>query len=367
MSKNSYKSQINLLKGFILEREEKLLSEQTVKGLLRSILIPAFEDSQHSYHVFLKLRDVRDIDGVIKRLEFAQNIKTYSYNYNLSFKNVEKKDIGGEAEFVFVISDRYSSCIVWHYSLFGEKASPIYFKVNSRNILEVLKIVLDNTNIDLNSEIAKYGSERRANPVMNEVLNQICELAQNNYLENIALKAEKNQLSMADENLFSQKFIAQKSRFISHEIKNHLSIINLYSKILEKKAIKENYDKNSLKKAILNIQKASASISELLAELKNFSQNELEEANISDLILEVISLVSQKAQEKNIKIIYENEAKIVGLVNKFKTENVLINLFYNAIDASNENSKINIFSKIAPNNYVQILVKDEGCGIPKDK
>ena len=50
-----------------------------------------------------------------------------------------------------------------------------------------------------------------------------------------------------------------------------------------------------------------------------------------------------------------------------KLLNVIINLLYNAVDASSKDGEIKVQTEETQDNMIRILVSDNGCGIEEDK
>ena len=87
------------------------------------------------------------------------------------------------------------------------------------------------------------------------IINMYFDLEKNE--EIIFSESEKKHLVPADDSIKTAEIVADKAKFIAHEIKNNLSIINLYSKITEKRIDSVSADEeviNSINNALKNIQ-----------------------------------------------------------------------------------------------------------------
>ena len=206
---------------------------------------------------------------------------------------------------------------------------------------------------------------------MNKAVHKFINFADSFVEEATLTQAEAGLLGESDDIAKKYEYISTKSKIISHDIKNHLSVIDLYSKIMEKRlenvANKELQD--SLLNAVSSIKKSKDSITELLTELRTIQGVKLETINVSKILQSAINLVQARAMETGTKFEVSNQYTGNVLADENKLLNVFINLFYNALDALKEKGndgiiKINVIE--AENNMLKIYITDNGCGIQKD-
>ena len=69
----------------------------------------------------------------------------------------------------------------------------------------------------------------------NRAINNIVNFLDEKNIELIYKEAEGNKLLDENETLKTAEVVAEKAKFVAHEIKNNLSIINLYSTITKKR------------------------------------------------------------------------------------------------------------------------------------
>lgn len=86
--------------------------------------------------------------------------------------------------------------------------------------------------------------------------------------------------------------------------------------------------------------------------------------NISSIVDEVVSLLANLAQKKNVELIEDIEKDLVLCVNKDRFKQMLINLIDNAIKYNKQNGKVWI-SAYKEQGRAVIKVKDTGIGIPE--
>lgn len=363
--------QKNLLRDLIYLGQTRPVNKQTVKGLFRFALEPLLEAQTQKAVVLVRLFDTQGLDGVLKRLEFT-NAEVYSFDDVTKGENLQKEDIWGDTEFLVILSPRYSACLLWDFSTETVKdTSCLYYLLNSKDVNNVIQIISQNSKIDLMRYTQEYTPERRSNELLNKAVHKFINFADSFVEEATLTQAEAGLLGESDDIAKKYEYISTKSKIISHDIKNHLSVIDLYSKIMEKRlenvANKELQD--SLLNAVSSIKKSKDSITELLTELRTIQGVKLETINVSKILQSAINLVQARAMETGTKFEVSNQYTGNVLADENKLLNVFINLFYNALDALKEKEndgviKINVIE--AENNMLKIYITDNGCGIQKD-
>ncbi len=362
--------QKNLLKDLIYLGQTRPVSKQTVKGLFRFALEPLLEAQSQKAVVLIRVFDTKEIEGVLKRLEFT-NAEVYSFDSVTNGENLTKDDIWGETEFLVVLSPRYSAVMLWDYSTETVKdTSCLYYLLNSKDVNNVVRIISENSKIDLMRYTQEYTPERRSNELLNKAVHKFIDFS-NSFVEEAAIsQAESGIIGESDDIGKKYEYICSKTRTISHDIRNHLSVIDLYSKIMEKRlqtvASKELQD--SMMNAVLSIKKSKDAIDVLLNELKTIQGINLGSHNFSMILQSVVNLAQAKALQKNIKIEVSNSFLGEVIADENKLLNVILNLLYNAMDAiESKEGIISITTEETNENMLRILISDNGCGITKDK
>lgn len=363
------KPNTNQLRTYIFEKSNKEYSKQTINGLFRSIIEPLIETNGERALVFVRLKKSLELKTVVKRLTFSK-AKIYSFSDTISEENVgnvEKEEIWGNCEFLLVLSPRFSVAMMWDYDTSeSEGMSELCLLYNTKCISEIAKTVCSNSKIDFSEFLKKFQPDRRENTELNSSIGKLAGLVEDLNKELLINSLSQAEFSKSEKDLENYEMANENIRFICHEIKNHLSIINLYSKIIEKRF--ENLTlpdetESSVNGAINNIEKSSGTISALLNDLKCFSKPILERVNLNETIKNTVKLTQARAKEKNTEIVFDCTEDIFVLADGMKLQNILINLIYNGIDAINKNGKIEI-SAAKQGNSAQILVQDNGEGIP---
>lgn len=361
--------QKNLLKDLIYLGQTKPVSKQIIKGLFKFDLEPLLEAQIPKAVVMVRLFDTKELDGVLKRLEFT-NTEVYSFDDVTKGENLTRDaELWGQTEFLVLLSPRYSVCLLWDYSTENSSdVSCVYHLLNSVEVNQVVKIISQNSKIDLMRYIQEYTPERRTNELLNKAVHKFIDFA-DSFVEEAAMnQAQVGLLGDNDDAEKKYEYISTKAKLISHDIKNHLSIIDLYSKIVERRLQQADCSelKDSLTNAILSIKKSKDAIYSLVSQIRTIQSAKLETLKFSDILNNAISLVQAKLEDFNVKIelseIYDGDI----LADEHKLLNVLINLLYNSIDAMSNLEKeryIKISTSVSDNNMLKILIVDNGVGI----
>lgn len=360
--------QKNLLKDLIYLGQTKPVNKQTIKGLFRFALEPILEAQTQKAVVLVRLFDTKELDGVLKRLEFT-NAEVYSFDSVTKGENLTRDDIWGDTEFLVLLSPRYSACMLWDYSTEQIKdTSCLYYLLNSKEVNNVIRIISENSKIDLMRYTQEYTPERRGNELLNKAVHKFINYADSFVEEASLTQAEAGLLGESDDIAKKYEYISAKAKMISHDIKNHLSVIDLYSKIMEKRLehVQNKELQDSMLNAVSSIKKSKDAIGVLLTELRTIQSLKLETHNFSKILQSAIELVNAKAHQTGTRIEVSNQFSGDILADENKLLNVMINLFYNAMDAVKENGIIKINTEETEDNMLKISIADNGCGIEKD-
>jgi signal transduction histidine kinase len=369
MAKKTNKS--NELRNLVLVGSDKEYGKQTIQGILRSMLEPLMEQPSQEGLVLMKLSSTEGISSIIKRLEFS-DVKMYCYCDNLANEkiiNVEKEDIWENTEFVLILAPRYSSVLIWDWSLSNNGMSQICLILNSREISDIANMMFNNSTIELNNYLTAYAPDRREQKTMNIAINKIVNCLNNVNQEMVFSQAEKENYTESEDLLKQYERISEKSKMTAHEIKNHVSIIDLYTKILEKRL--ENFKSDeetekSIKNSLESIKQASFTISSYISELRTYTSPILVEKQLSTIVNSVVNLAKPKAKLKNISLEAYVDDEYRVHIDETKIQSVLLNLIYNAIDSIDQNGRVTVKVKGKENNMVKLAVTDSGKGISED-
>lgn len=367
--------QKNQLKNLIYIQENKPCNEQTIKGLFRSIVEPILEKNVECLILCrLEEKSQDEFSGILKRLEYS-NTKLYDFSdkpISEKFENVLKEKIWDKTEFLYVLSERYGAVLLFDYEDCDvEEFAQMYLLHHSKNLADAFNIINANSMIDLHSYQEKWHPERRENDLMNSSIRKIVgNLNETN--QEILISELTKETAEEDTDYKSQlEFFSTKSSYIIHEMRNLLSICNLYSTIIEKQTDKVKFETEEVKKSILNardaIRKSLKMSANLLLDFKSIGKTDLKEHSLKNLIETALELAKIYAHGKNIKFVSETQETII-LADENKFLAVIINLIKNAVESIDEIEKTGeiVISTKIEKEKVKIKISNNGKPITKE-
>ncbi len=163
--------------------------------------------------------------------------------------------------------------------------------------------------------------------------------------------------------------IGEMASEISHEIQNRISGVSLWVQYLH-----AELDKDDPKREYLEEMKEGlGGFTGLLEDLKQFYKTpilHLSDVNVNELIIASLPIVEHRLVDRRIKIELDLDPNLPPVnCDGEKIKSVILNLIVNAIDAVDEDGRIDIQTSAldaGPGNagqIVQLAVKDNGCGI----
>lgn len=153
---------------------------------------------------------------------------------------------------------------------------------------------------------------------------------------------------------------------VSHELKTPLTSIKGFAETL--RYVDDDETKN---KFLDIIDKETIRLTRLINDilvLSNLESNtveEMEELLPDEIIYNVIDILSEQANKKDIKITFDRENINYILGQKDKFMQIALNIIENSIKYSEKGDKIFIKS-FSKDGYYNFIVKDTGIGIPKE-
>lgn len=311
--------QQNYFKELIDTQSNHPLTRQTLKCLIRSAVTPLL-DAPESGVVFYRLENIDGLEGLIKRLEFSE---VASINYSDSSGNLLEK-VWANTEFICVLTHRYVSILIWENN--SDESVRYYSLYNSKLQYEPLDIIKRNSNVDISPYIEKYNPDRRDNILLNASIRKLLENLEEATNDAVLGYAEKSVEVLVDSD-YAQK----KARVIAHEIRNQLSICDLYSEIINRYSEEGNID--GIKKAVKSINKSLKMANNSLISLKTDENSELKLINLSELTENATELSEVYLLDKEIELQVEKSDDIFVIADFDKLVGVIINLVKNASEA----------------------------------
>ena len=142
------------------------------------------------------------------------------------------------------------------------------------------------------------------------------------------------------------------ARAVAHEIKNQLSICDLYTEIIRKYCKKNDIEADTIENALNCLNRAVKMASNSLVALKATDGLNLKPHNLKSIIDNAVDLTKVYFECKNIEYNIENDVDKEILVDENNFIAVLINLVKNAVEAFGEN--------VGDGKYIKIKTEDDG-------
>ncbi|MBR1908125.1 HAMP domain-containing histidine kinase [bacterium] len=348
----------NNLKDLIYLQENKTLQKQTIVGIVRTMLEPVL-DTPAAGVVLYRLNDRKGLESLLKRLEFA-NVNVYDFSKGSEYL---KQEMWENTEFVYVLTERFGASFIWDYDLVdpnGDRAG-YYILYNSRDLCVSFDCIKENSTKSLQYYQDTYKPDRRDNVLMNLSLRKVVDMLNDINQDVMISSIEQDDLIKSDESARQLDFISKKSSYVSHELKNQLSIIDLYTDIL----IKNTGDNAQLQ----TIKKSIKMANNCLIDLKSIKPSTLKECELNELVSEACELASVYTQtkEKELEIKVENELLVTIQADYDKFVGVLINLIKNAAEAIEEKGEIRVKTLINDDGNAAVIVENTGKPISIDR
>jgi len=347
-----------------------IYTRNTVEKLFRCLIEIITENKSNSL-VLIGLREAGNFQGLLNRLKYSDS-KIYFYSDFL--ENIPELN---NSEFLIIISGKFSACLYWEDMIaeifelcqgFCSLSQPDAVK-----IAEHLQTVAFNENLSKDLENIKI--DRRNNDKFTAVLRKLASNLESHQRDLICANAELADLhtkSLHAENLAA---IGQSCATIAHELRNPLGLMDLYSKIISENISKLNREiqDTEISKSLINaascISNALSNLDNLLTELIDFSKPvclKLSNENLKEALSEVInfSKLSYADKDVNLFLDYSIDDSFSIKFDKFKLNQVILNVLKNALEASKARDMVEVsVTKNSYENLVHINIKDNGAGI----
>lgn len=144
-----------------------------------------------------------------------------------------------------------------------------------------------------------------------------------------------------------------KSKNVFHEIKNQVSVCDLYTEVIKKALEKRGIEDETLMGAVKNIK---TSLEIITSSAKSLRESAFEQIPLTELVDSAYEICKTY---KNIKFTNAVNPKDTLVVNRYKFISALTNLIKNAIEAGSEEVRIS-------NDNKNIYIEDDGDAIPEE-
>lgn len=154
-------------------------------------------------------------------------------------------------------------------------------------------------------------------------------------------------------------------QYLVHEMKNFLCVIGGFSSLALQKDTGHAHLK-TIHTAAVHAQSLLNDTSLLTRLEKEPGSLPTEAADIVALAKEAVEMFRDTAKKKRLEIIDKENGPLLVQANKTAARQVLVNLFSNAVKFSRAGGRIWLsFEEV--DSRVEVTIKDEGCGIPREE
>lgn len=331
--------QQNYLKQLIDAQENHFLSKQTLRCVIRGVLEPLLDAPEEAV-VLHRIIDKAGMIGLLKRLEFSE---IEDFDFSDESENLREKVWAG-TEFLCVLTHRFVAILIWDNKTESEHTVRYYSIYNSKLQNEALDIINRNSILDLRQYQESFKPDRRDNILMNSSIRRL--------VENMDEASKDAVLRFAEIQTYKPEK-TDSTRAVAHEIKNQLSICDLYTEIIRKYCKKNDIEADTIENALNCMARAVKMANNSLVALKASDSNDIKPHNLKSIIDNAVDLTKVYFECKNIEYKVENDLDKEILVDENKFIAVLVNLVKNAVEA------FGIEDENAENGkYVEITVEE---------
>ena len=332
--------QQNYLRELINSQENKVITKQTLRCMVRAALEPLLDNPEKGV-VLHRIVNRNGLLGLIKRLDFS-DIETYDFSDES--ENLREK-VWADTEFLCTMTHRYVSIIIWDNKTDNKNYVRYYSIYNSKLQDEALDIINRNSIIDIKKFQETFRPDRRDNILLNSSIRRLT--------ENLDEATKDAVLGFAEFQMKPAGYLPD-VREISHEVKNQLSICDLYGEIIKKYCAKNEIQDETILNATNNITRAIKMANNSLLALKSTQAKQIKPCSIKDIVSVAEDLTKVYFECKNIEYIVDNKLNLKIMADENALVSVLVNLVKNAVEAFNteevlENGK-----------YIKIKVEKRG-------
>jgi len=355
----------------LFEEYPNMFVKQTVSSLFKTLLETVMDVRTDSV-IILKSSSLTDVDSVLTRLSYS-NAKIFSFLNNSKYNNFhilsEDNSIFNE-DYLLIFSERFSVILAWaptDTKGFVNACTSLNSSIIN-NIYDVMKQRGDLTEVV--NEVNKFNLDRRGNIMFDTILNKLLLKVEDHQRDLLCAHSE-----ISDYNILEEKDVRNILRTFSHELRNPVGMLGVYSKILtghvEKiKNHKEDKDSlDSIDRASTVISNTIDNIESTLSEMSNYSSDfklNIQEENLNVLVENLVEFALPSFKQKGIDLILNvNCEDIIIDIDRHKIYQVLLNLLKNALEVTVSGKKVTVSLENVDDEAV-IKIKDEGSGIPAE-
>ena len=308
---------------------------------MRASLEPLVDEPEEGV-VLHRIENKSGIMGLLKRLEFSS---VPSYDFNDDGGHLKEK-VWANTEFLCVLTHRFVAIIIWDNKTENKNFVRYYTIYNSKMQNEALDIIDRNTDVNIKDFQERFKPDRRDNPLLNSSIRRL--------IENMDEATKDAVLGFAQiQSEKEEEEVSQNTRAVAHEIRNQLSICDLYTEIIRKTCAKQGVNDESITNAVKNMSRAIKMASNSLLGLKSSEKAVIKPYKLKELIDTAADLTKVYTEGKNIEYSIENNINTKIPVDENKFIAVIVNLVKNASEAFN-------IDETGDGKYIKILTEEDG-------
>lgn len=161
---------------------------------------------------------------------------------------------------------------------------------------------------------------------------------------------------------------------IAHELAQPLTTIQAFGFVASENLRSETIDTEALANCIGKMNEAAEFATKLLAQLQQAQASPIEtnfdQMDLSAVVAKALGLLENEIRESGVEIQLSEFPAERGSLDNTQLQSVLVNLIRNGIESCVEKNcqrpMLGIFAR-ETNGDVEIVVSDNGCGVPDDK
>ncbi|MGP4082979.1 ATP-binding protein [Pseudalkalibacillus sp. R45] len=167
------------------------------------------------------------------------------------------------------------------------------------------------------------------------------------------------------EHIEKMNAISQLAASVAHEIRNPMTTVRGFLQILSGSKEIPEADRSFITISIAELDRAQTIINEYLS-LSKPQKNDLEVIDFSKVINDSIQVISTYAIINNVEITKSVDEALKVKCYKHEVQQVLINIMKNGIEAMEGSGKMHV-SAVRKDQWVEVIIQDNGSGIPNDQ
>jgi len=181
-------------------------------------------------------------------------------------------------------------------------------------------------------------------------------------IEDVSLSRYMNDVVLENAKMST---VAQLAVGVAHEMNNPLFVIQNYLEVIRTKSVD-----GEINERLSRIEREVSRISEIVSSLLSFSRMvsvPRGEVDVREVVENAVILLQHSFREKSVSVDLDLDPESVpARGDENRLTQVVLNLASNAVDAVLSGGRISIAVKRAPENWAEVKIGDDGCGIPPD-